>query len=135
MRVLAVTVPASGHLLPLLPLARALVEGGDQVLLATAPGMAHAVEGTGIGFAPAGREEADWFSDLGSRIRGAPGDGLSPERINHYFVPRLFGEIGTDDMIDEVLAAGRDFGPDIVLFEPYAFAGPLAAARCSACPR
>jgi UDP-N-acetylglucosamine:LPS N-acetylglucosamine transferase len=30
-------------------------------------------------------------------------------------------------MIDDVLACGRQLGPDLVLFETYAFAGPLAA--------
>ena len=59
---------------------------------------------------------------------GAPGDGLPPERINSYFVPRLFAEIGADDMIDGVLEACRVHHADIVLHEPYAFAGPLAAA-------
>jgi UDP-N-acetylglucosamine:LPS N-acetylglucosamine transferase len=68
-----------------------------------------------------------WFERLVGRTRGAPGDGLPPERINHYFLPRVFGEIATDDMIDDVVAAGQDFGPDLVLFETYAMAGPLAA--------
>ena len=127
MKVLVASVPASGHLLPLLPIARALAEGGDEVLVACGPDMAHVVEGTGLGFAPVGRPEVDWFADLGARIRGNPGDGLAPGRINHYFVPRLFGEIGADDMIDELLATAREFRPDLLVFETYAFAAPLAA--------
>jgi UDP-N-acetylglucosamine:LPS N-acetylglucosamine transferase len=39
----------------------------------------------------------------------------------------LFGEIGTADMIDDVIAAANEFGPDAVLFESVALAGPLAA--------
>jgi UDP:flavonoid glycosyltransferase YjiC (YdhE family) len=69
----------------------------------------------------------DWFGVLQARVRGVPGDGLAPERINHYFYPRLFGEIATADMIDDVLACGRELDPDVVLFETYALAGPLAA--------
>ena len=70
----------------------------------------------------------DWFADLQTRVlHGMPGDGLAPERINHYFVPRLFAEVAAPDMIDDVVAIGRDLGPDLVLFETYAFAGPLAA--------
>jgi UDP:flavonoid glycosyltransferase YjiC (YdhE family) len=64
---------------------------------------------------------------LAARTRGAPGDGLPPERILHYFLPRAFGEIGVDEMIDDVLRVGRDFRPDVVIFEAFALAGPLAA--------
>ena len=64
---------------------------------------------------------------LAARTRGNPGDGLAPERILHYFLPRAFGEIGVDEMIDDVVRHGREFVPDVVLFEAFALAGPLAA--------
>jgi hypothetical protein len=70
----------------------------------------------------------EWFADLHARVlHGLPGDGLAPERISHYFVPRLFAEVAAPDMIDEVVAIGRKLRPDAVLFETYALAGPLAA--------
>jgi hypothetical protein len=70
----------------------------------------------------------EWFADLQARVlHGLPGDGLAPERISHYFVPRLFAEVAAPDMIDEVVAIGRKLRPDAVLFETYALAGPLAA--------
>ena len=40
-----------------------------------------------------------------------PGDGIAPERIDHYFVPRVFGEIGAYDMLDDVLALRRGARP------------------------
>jgi hypothetical protein len=64
---------------------------------------------------------------LAARTRGAPGDGLPPERILHYFLPRAFGEVAVDEMIDDVLRVGRGFHPDVVVFEAFALAGPLAA--------
>ena len=87
-----------------------------------------AVARAGALFRQAGRGEMDWFADLGARVlHGLPGDGIAPERINHYFVPRLFAEVAAPDMIDEVVAIGRELEPDLVLFETYALAGPLAA--------
>jgi hypothetical protein len=72
-----------------------------------------------------GHGEEAWFVALAQRTRGAPGDGLAPERIHHYFLPRVFGEIGADDMIDDLLAFGKDFDPDVIIFETFALAGPL----------
>jgi UDP:flavonoid glycosyltransferase YjiC (YdhE family) len=127
MKVLVVSTPGSGHVNPLLPLVEALLAGGDEVTVAAAADTAPLIDKTSARFAPAGHGEGEWFTRLQARIRGNPGDGIAPERINHYFLPRLFGEIATDDMIDDVVACGREFGPDLVVFETYALAGPLAA--------
>lgn len=127
MKVLVVSTPGPGHVNPLRPLVQALIGGGDRVAVAAAAGAALLAEEMGATFYPCGNEESVWFDRLRARTRGAPGDGLAPERINHYFLPRLFGEIATDDMIDDVLSCGREFGPDMVLFENYAFGGPLVA--------
>jgi UDP-N-acetylglucosamine:LPS N-acetylglucosamine transferase len=127
MKVLVVSVPGSGHLNPLFPLIEALIGGGDQVVVATGADNAETVRRRGASFYQAGGGEMGWFGQLQARIRGAPGDGLRPDRINQYFVPRLFCEIGAADMIDDVLACGRDLAPDLVMFETYSFAAPLAA--------
>ena len=127
LKVLVVAVPGRGHLNPMLPLVRALVAGGDRVLVAAAAEMANTATASGAEFHPAGHGEMVWLDRLRARTRGAPGDGLAPQRINHYFLPRVFGEVATDDMIDDVVAAGRVLGPDLVLFDSYAMAGPLAA--------
>jgi|SRR5581483_894211 len=128
MNVLVVTVPAAGHLNPMLPLVEALQAQGDRVMVASGAELSAAVDRTGAGFRTAGHGEMDWFDKLRRRTRGAPGDGLAPERISHYFLPRLFGEVATDDMADDVVAAGRELEADVVMFETYALAGPLAAA-------
>lgn len=128
MKVLVVSTPGAGHVNPLLPLTRALVEGGDRVRFAAAAEAAPLVDGSGAEFCPAGHGEQEWFDRLRAHVRGSPGDGIAPERIDHYFVPRLFGEIAAPDMADDVIACGRQMGPDLVLFENYALAGPLAAA-------
>src|SRR5579863_10191715 len=109
----------------MLPLVTSLVAGGDHVLVAAAGDAARLVDGLGVDFAPVGHGEDVWFATLLGRTRGAPGDGLAPDRIHHYFLPRIFGEIGADDMIDDLLVCGREFEPDVIVFETCAFAGPL----------
>jgi len=127
MRILVVSSPLTGHLSPMLPVIGALIAAGDEVLVASGPATAHLAERVGAQFSRAGNDSDVWFARLGERTRGNPGDGIAPERINHYFVPRLFGEIGAADMIDDVVVAANEFGPDVVLFESVAFAGPLTA--------
>jgi UDP-glucoronosyl and UDP-glucosyl transferase len=109
----------------MLPLVTSLVAGGEHVVVAAAADAAPFVEGSGAGFTAVGHGEDVWFSTLIGRTRGSPGDGLAPERIHHYFLPRVFGEIGADDMIDDLVAFGREFVPDLIIFETAAFAGPL----------
>jgi UDP:flavonoid glycosyltransferase YjiC (YdhE family) len=127
MRVLVVSIPGAGHLNPVLPLVEALLTQGDRVVVAAGIDPAGVVAGSGAEFRQAGHSETDWFETFRSRVRGFPGDGLPPARINHYFLPRLFGEIAAPDMIDDVLACGRELRPDVLVFETSAFAGPLAA--------
>ena len=130
MRVLAVTAPAVGHVLPMAPLLEAMVADGDDVTVACDESVRAHVDRTGASFIQAGHAEPVWFERLAARTRGAPGDGLAAERIDHYFAPRAFGEIGGDDMVDDVLAAARQLEPDLVLHETYAIVGPLVAAAC-----
>ena len=126
-KVLVVSVPLGGHISPLVPIIRALVAGGDEVVVATGAEAAPIVERTGARLAVAGSGVGPVWERLAQRTRGHPGDGIAPERINHYFIPRVFGEIVVDDMIDGVVTAGEDLGPDLVLFEAHSLAGPLAA--------
>jgi len=120
-------MPLDGHINPLVPIIKALLAGGDDVVVATGAEAAPVVARSGARLAVAGSGVGAGFERLARRTRGNPGDGIAPERINHYFFPRLFGEIAVDDMIDDVVAAGRDFEPDLVLFESYTLVGPLAA--------
>src|SRR3954468_17808124 len=127
MDVLVVSTPGAGHLNPLLPLVRALLDAGDEVVVASGPESASTVEHTGARFERAGLTVGEVMGCLAARTRGMPGDGLPPERIVHYFLPRAFGEVGMAAMIDDVLGIGRALDPDVVVFEAFALAGPLAA--------
>ncbi len=125
MRVLVVCIPQAGHLTPLLPLASALAEQGDEVVVASGPDVADTVTTAGLRFAAAASGPAQWFPALSKRIQGVPGDGLPAARILPYLVPRLFGEIAATDMIDDVLDAARALDAHLVVYDPVAFAGQL----------
>ncbi len=127
MKIFVVSTPGAGHVTPLVPLIGALLAGGDEVLVGSGPEAAPIIAKTGARFAVAGRSQAEWMARLATRTRGNPGDGIAAERILHYFLPRAFGEIGVDEMIDDVLREGRKFAPDVVVFEAFALAGPLVA--------
>ena len=127
MKVLMVCVPVMGHVNPLVPVAEAFTEAGDDVFVATGPGVEHVVEAMGATYIEAGRRFGAWFERLGARGRTSPGDGLAPARIMPYFLPRVFGEVGIDEMIDGVLAAAAEVSPDLIVFETFALAAPLAA--------
>ena len=127
MKVLTVCIPMTGHLNPLVPLIGAFLDAGDDVLVTTGSDVKREVVETGAHFAPAGHSFGSWFERLGARTRAFPGDGLAPERILSYFLPRVFGEAALDDMVDGVLSAATEFAPDVVVFDPFALAGPLVA--------
>lgn len=128
MKVVVTCVPASGHFHPLLPLARALVAAGDEVVVASAPSICAQAEKLGFAAEPVGPELGEWMGLLASRVRGAPGDGLPPERILYYFYPRLFGECGAPLMADDLVPVLERLHADLVVYESTTLAGPLAAA-------
>lgn len=139
MKVLFAAVPQGGHLYPILPLAKAFAAQGDDVVIATGPDALHIADrslpGTsGVQLVGVGGGFGAWWQALASRTRGVPGDGLPIGRIVPYFAPRLFAEVGAADMVDDLLEIGREFNPDIVVFDSMCFAGPLVAQELDALP-
>jgi len=114
--------------LPLLPLAQAFVAQGAEVTVASGPDAEEAASSRGLEFRAVGPALDAWFGALRARTRGTPGDGLDPSRIEGYFVPRLFGEIGTAVVVDELLELCKELEPELLVFDPYAFAAPLVAS-------
>lgn len=127
MRVIVSCVPQTGHLFPLLPLAHAFAAQGDEVTVASGPDLAEAVTSGGLRFRAVGPGFDAWFGALCARTRGMPGDGLDPSRVLGYFVPRLFGEVGTAIVIDDLLELCKELEPALLVFDPLVFAAPLVA--------
>lgn len=128
MRVLFTCVPQSGHVTPLLPLAEAFRQRGDEVLLASGPDVADTAATLGLAFRQVGPSFDEWFSGLLQRTRGRPGEGLPPERVAHYFMPRLFGEVGAALVLDDLMTIARESTPDLLVFDTLMLAGPMVAA-------
>jgi UDP:flavonoid glycosyltransferase YjiC (YdhE family) len=134
MRVVVACVPQTGNLFPLLPLAEALAAHGDVVVVASGADAGDAVRARGLAFRETGPPFADWFGALSSRTRGMPGHGLPPDRVERYFLPRLFGEVGTALVVDDLLHAVTEHRADVVIFDPVMFAAPLVAAKLGVRP-
>ena len=128
MRVLICTVGAAGHVNPLVPLARHLQAVGHEVAWATNPGATGTVTAAGVAALPVGSPFGAWMGRLAERTRGIPGGGVPGPRKPSWFVPRLFCEVGAVDVVDDLLAAARSFGPDLVVFESRSYAAPAVAA-------
>ncbi|WMX44560.1 DUF1205 domain-containing protein [Streptomyces roseicoloratus] len=126
MRVLFVSWAWPTHFYPMVPLAWALRAAGHEVRVATTPALASHVTAAGLPFVPVGRD-----LDAVARIReyipgrgsGTPGRG--PRAVS------LFTDLA-DAMADDLVAFARAWRPDLVVHEPTAYAGPLAAAACGA---
>jgi UDP:flavonoid glycosyltransferase YjiC (YdhE family) len=133
-RVLIATVPAAGHVNPLVPLALRLQALGDEVVWATGPDMTERLATQGLRAVPVGPPLPTWFERLRARTRGQPGDGVPAERRAHWFVPRLFGEVGAALMVDDLLALARDVMPDVIVYESRCYAAAAVAKATGTVP-
>lgn len=132
MRILIGSIGLPGHTNPLLSLGRQLIAEGDEVLWATGPDVHAMLEAAGIRTVQAGPSFGAWFEQLGARTRGVPGGGVPGPRKPHWFVPRLFCEVGAPLMVDDMLAAAREFRPDVVVYDSRCYAAPAVAKAVGA---
>jgi len=130
------TVPAVGHLFPMVPLARAFQDGGHQVAVATAGDFAPHVTGLGLTALPAGLDLAAMRAHVAraTELRAAhqatssepmvwPGVGTSDPVLAGV---RRFSRLGAA-MVDDLVDICARFRPDLVVHEEAEMAGPLAA--------
>lgn len=127
MRVLFCTTGGLGHLLPLRPLALALLGRGHAVAWVTAPDAGPALQGNGLALFAAGPT----FEESRRQFRATYPDAarLTGEPLSAYTFPRLFGGVLGPGMIEGVNQAIAGWQPDFVVHEPAALAAPLACAQ------
>src|ERR1700729_3554158 len=130
LRVLFPTWAFSGHLNPMVPLGWALRAGGHETLVASHPSFAPVIARAGLPALPVGPE-----FDLDAEVRaetiaGRWDDDLTAEEIRDRHrdlvglqAPRRSAEVMADDLV----AFARYWRPDLVVFEPTSFVGPLVA--------
>src|SRR5215203_3638271 len=122
MRVLLTSQPGYGHFRPLLPLAHALVTGGNEVRVGTSASFAAVVEREGL------RSEAlglDWLlsddATIPSDLREPPTYTIEAV-VAHRFVHQTAERLARD-----VLALAARWRPDLIVRETTEYGGSLAA--------
>lgn len=130
MRVLFTTWAWPSHLYALVPLAWACRAAGHEVLVASQPALHDEIVRTGLPAAAVGHDV-----DAAGLVRGyllpsaavpapvtpAGAEGRGPRAM------RMF-HAHADSMVDGLTALARDWRADLVVYEPTALAGPIAAA-------
>src|SRR5437588_1544668 len=128
MRVLIASVSAYGHLQPLLPLVKALVDAGHEVAIATGSDLRPRTEAAGFSAFDAGIAPGAAFELLAERYPDQEYNRLNPAEILDWYPPHMFGEILAPAMLSDLEPLVRSWCPDIILHETWEFAGPIAAA-------
>ncbi|MEV5753959.1 nucleotide disphospho-sugar-binding domain-containing protein [Actinoallomurus sp. NPDC052308] len=126
MRVIFTTWAWPSHLYAMVPLAWACRAAGHDVLVATQPALLDTVRRTGLPVVPVGHDvdALAAFRDI-ALPPAEPAGGARPRGG-----PRVLGLFAAlaESMVDDLIALGRTWQADLVVYEPTAMAGPLAAA-------
>ncbi len=126
MKIMITSGPGRGHIHPMVPLARALLGRGDEVLWVTGPDEAARLRGDGFDAAAAGLTEREATAEFVRRypeIHDIPGPGKA-----EFTFPRIFGGVRAGPMLADLVPVARSWAPDLIVSEQAEFGGPLAAA-------
>lgn len=131
MRVLINTWAWPTHYYQLAPLAWALRADGHDVLVASQPAQAPVITATGMPAYPVG-VDIDVVGMIRKIVNGGAGGGQQPAKPQPAWtrkVPRstMMWLALAEAMADDLVALARSWRPDVVLYEPSSWAGPLAA--------
>lgn len=123
MRALFTVQPSTGHLHPLVPVARALEDAGHEVAVCTSASFREDVEDFGLTHIAAG---LDWLTgDHSTWTAFPPMPAPGPEFAR--FVVTVFADVTTSRMVPDLLNIARDWRPDVIIREHFEFGGCLAA--------
>ena len=124
MRVLMTTSGGSGHLLPMVPFARACLRAGHEVRVAAQRARAGNVEREGLAFAASDEPPPERWGPARESLAGLPF-----EEANVRMVRDVFATMNTRAALPGVLELVASRRPDVVDSEVFEFAGALAAER------
>jgi glycosyltransferase (activator-dependent family) len=146
MRVLFVTAPFKSHLYVQVPLASALRTAGHEIRVAGSPDIADVIAATGLTGVPVGEtvplhtEMTAAANDLAvlrldpDRDRARQPDYASEDPRSELAASiagcrRLFTP---DSAFDDIVEFGRDWRPDLVVWDTFTYTGSVAARACGA---
>lgn len=144
MRVLFTSFGARSHVYNQVPLAWALHTAGHQVCLVSQADMAEVLAGTGLDHVVVGPRSGGELDAAGS---GAFFENLEFDFTLHrtadmtlehlqgvfaVFGGLVFPYSASDAVLDDVVRFARHWRPDLVVWDPYTFFGPIAATACGA---
>ncbi len=136
MRVLLTSLTVYSHMLPMVPLARALQSAGHEVAVATGPALADDLDGLGLPILPLPRvlSPTEMASDPAfARSIGLGLDGVPLPELNMMepgaAIGRLFAGLTAVRAAEDMLAAVSGFEPDLVVRECTEFGGYLLADK------
>jgi UDP:flavonoid glycosyltransferase YjiC (YdhE family) len=126
MRVLFSSTWGYGHVLPMVPLARAFMAAGHTVLWAASGTAPQLVSDAGIEAVPAGLD-GPGTDETRRRLRAATATVRPQDRAAFAF-PTMFGEWATPPMVRDLLPLAGDLRPDLMVHEQAEHAAPLVGA-------
>ena len=126
MRVLVTTVPGWGHVHPMVPLAQAFLERGDDVLIATGPDACGPFEAQGLKVTPCGLTQKRAMAEFHQRFPEFA--GLAPTERSEFMFPRFFGFVFAPPMLADLVSIARNWAPTMIVCDAAEFAGPVVAA-------
>ncbi len=125
MRVLFTVQPSTGHLHPLVPVARALSSAGHDVAICSSASFRPEIEAFDLTHIDAG---LDWVtSDHSTWSAFPPMPPPGPEFA--AFVVTVFADITARQMAPDLLGIAADWSPDLIIREAMEYGGCLAAER------
>ncbi|MFG3440070.1 activator-dependent family glycosyltransferase [Nonomuraea sp. NPDC047897] len=142
MRVLIATQAERSHFFSLVTLAWALRTAGHEVRVASQPELAETIADSGLTAVPVGHDHR--FRQVMKRVVDAqwprfdmtvdPSAEVSWEYVRDGFrrlVP-WWWKVVNEPLVGDLVAFCRQWRPDLVVWEPTTFAGPVAARACGA---
>jgi UDP-glucoronosyl and UDP-glucosyl transferase len=109
----------------MVPLARALLDRGDEVRWVAAADACARLAGDGFEALPAGRGQVESINEFHRRYPEF--ESLPPAERPDFMFPRLFGSLRVDPMLAGLLPIARRLRPSLLVHEQGEFAGPIAA--------
>ena len=132
MKILFSSWPAYGHLLPMLPLARAAVRAGHQVIVSSGADMTDVIEQRGFAAHRAGPTLEESYSVVAARTTEATGgpllSALTPQQEMALSARWFFGAAGVS-RASELADLFTDWRPDLVVHDVLEIGSPAVAVE------